>query len=306
MTRAQLVWRLRQLPRSQTRTVIAAAEASYDTPTAKENMPGWTRHRCEHQVFSPSSLEAEVAMSPPHDQGGLRCRPMMPVGTPHHGGFQRCNHIKEALCPHRGWVVPLQGPPPSPSKAHVVSLPRGHQICLLSTKWVPAPRRRIDNHHPTTTTAGGRIHSHQRSSPKLPTAQEEYQRDQIPGSRQRRPNLATAATPVLGQTLTNPTLAPPNLVATGPHHAAPSGTPTQSRPLLPGGRKCWARPSRASLHDSPQRRAHHRTSRRARGRHCHWPPPGLTQTLHLSPPNRTWGTWRRDGPAATFIGVWPH
>jgi hypothetical protein len=114
-TRAQLTLRLRQLPKPRTRMAIAAAEASYDTPTAKENMTGRTRRHCRHHIFSPSSVKAEVIASPPHDQGGLHCQRMMPVGTPHHGGFQCRNHNKEALCPRRrtnansrrGLVAPL-------------------------------------------------------------------------------------------------------------------------------------------------------------------------------------------------------
>jgi hypothetical protein len=171
----------------------------------------------------------------------------------------------------RGLVAPLQGPPRPPPKAHASPPPRGRQIYLLSTERVPAPkrrRRRIDNHHPATTAAGRRqIHSHQRSSPppKLPTVWEENQRDQILGSRQRWPNLATVAAPAPDQTLTNQTLAPPDLVTAGPHHVAPPRPRTQPMLPPPGGRMCRARPGCASLHDLPRRRARCRTSRRVRG-----------------------------------------
>jgi hypothetical protein len=71
----------------------------------KQNYPGFEFKPRQVNDSSQSNqgtdhlVSHRVIMSPPQDQGGIRCRPTMSIKTPHHGGFQCRNRTKGTLRP---------------------------------------------------------------------------------------------------------------------------------------------------------------------------------------------------------------
>jgi hypothetical protein len=176
-----------------------------------------------HHAFTPFPMEARHTKGPPHDQGGLHHRLMVPVKAPHHRGSQR-SRTEEAmrLLPENQrqhtprTKAPHQGTPPQPPKTHTASPPRGlPDLPANRSKERLHPRGEGYNNHHTS-------HHDDHQPPYLTDHRRRYgkpeARDHAPDpvGRRHRSDLATASEQHRPDPRPTPIPAPPNPDAASP------------------------------------------------------------------------------------------